>query len=78
MTIEKLRDVARARPFRPFSICLADGRSLRVRSPENIFITPEAQRTFIVAESGEEYKIIDLLHVSSIDFTNGRRRTRRA
>lgn len=77
MTVERLREVTRAQPFRPFDLSLTDGRSIRVRSPENIFIPPQAQRTFIVAESGEEYRIIDLLHVSSIDFVNGRRRMRR-
>jgi len=46
---------------------------LRVRSPEYLFIPPKAERTFILAESGEEYRILDLLHVSSIDFGNGRR-----
>lgn len=78
MTIDRLREVVHARPFKPFTVWLADGRSVRVRSPENIYITPQAQRTFIVAESGEEYRIIDLLTVTSIDFIrpNGRK-TRR-
>lgn len=34
-------------------------------------IPPEASRTFVVAESGEDYSIIDLLLVTSIDFGNG-------
>ena len=75
MTIEQLRKAVNARPFRPFTISLADGRAFRVRSPEYIFLPPKAQRTFIVAESAEDYNIIDLLLVTSIDF-NGRRRSR--
>ena len=75
MTIEQLREAVHARPFRPFTISLADGRRFRVRSPEYILLPPKAQRTFIVAESGEDYRIIDLLLVTSIDF-DGRTRSR--
>jgi hypothetical protein len=81
MTIEQLRKAAYATPFRPFTVCLADGRQVRVRSPEYIWIPPEAQRTFHVASSGEDYRVIDLLLVTSIDFVNGygaRGRRRRA
>lgn len=79
MTIEQLRRVVGREPFRPFTLSLADGRRLRVRSPEFIMVTPEAERTFIVAESGEDYSIVDLLLVTSIDFgaaeqRNGRKR----
>ena len=77
MTIERLRDVVHAKPFRAFTVWLADGRGLRVRSVENIMIPPQAQRTFVVAESGEEYRIIDLLTVTSIDFITPRPRPRR-
>ncbi|HEY3242893.1 MAG TPA: hypothetical protein VGM03_06025 [Phycisphaerae bacterium] len=79
MTINRLRDAARAQPFRPFTICLTDGCKLRIPSPECLFIPPDAQRTFIVAEpgSGEDYRILDLLLVTSIDFVNGERRQSR-
>lgn len=82
MTIERLRKAARAEPFRPFVVSLADGRRFRVRHPECILITPKASPTFVVAEKGEDYSIIDLLLVTSLDYTNGqttshRRRRRR-
>jgi hypothetical protein len=71
MTLDRLRAAVRAEPFRPFTICLADGRSFHVRHPEFVLITPEAARTFVVAESGEDYRILDLLMVSSLDFVDG-------
>jgi hypothetical protein len=74
MTIDRLRQVVHAEPFRPFTICLTDGRQFRVRHPECMLIPPEAARTFVVAESGEDYRIIDLLLVSSIDFVDGKAR----
>ena len=72
MTIDRVRQVARATPFKPFTMSLTDGRRFRVRSPEFIMITPEASKTVVVAKSGEEYSIIDLLLVTSLDFGNGK------
>ena len=72
MTIDRVRKVARATPFKPFTMSLTDGRRFRIRSPEFILITPEASRTVVVAESGEDYSIIDLLLVTSLDFGNGK------
>ena len=74
MTIDRLRQVSRATPFKPFTLSLTDGRRFRVRSPEFIMITPEASRTVVVAESGEDYSIVDLLLVTSIDFGKAQRR----
>ena len=68
MTIDKLRMVAKAEPFRPFTISLTDGRRFQVRHPEMIAVLPEATRTFVVATAGEDYSIVDLLLVTSIDF----------
>ncbi len=72
MTIDKLRQVAKAEPFKPFVISLTDGRRFRVRHPEMIAVFPEATRTFVVATSGEDYSIVDLLLVTSIDFEGGK------
>lgn len=79
MTFEQLRKAVRRQPFHPFTISLADGRQFRVRSPEYLLAPPDAQRTFIVAEAGEDYHIVDLLLVTSIDFAkqNGKPRPRR-
>lgn len=74
MTIEQLRIAVRHEPFKPFVICLADGRQFRVPHPECIMIPPKASRTFVVASRGEDYRIIDLLLVTSIDYTNGKTR----
>ena len=73
MTIDRVREVARAVPFKAFILSLTDGRRFRVRHPECIMIPPEASRTVVVAESGESYSIVDLLLVTSIDFGNARR-----
>ena len=75
MTIENLRRVARAQPFKPFTISLTDGRRFYVAHPECLALPPQASRTFIGAKSDEEYNIVDLLGVTSLVF--GRRKPRR-
>lgn len=72
MTIEQLRGALQSRPFQPFRINLADGRVVAVRSPEFVSMAPKAERTFLVWGSrGEDFMIIDLLLVTSLDFGNG-------
>ena len=77
MTIEQLREAHQARPFKPFRICLADGREIKVPHPEFLLAPPGASRTFVVATSSETYKVIDLLLVTSLDFDGAGRGRRR-
>jgi len=71
MTIEQLREALISKPFKPFEVCLSDGRQIRVPSPEFVWAVPGAVRTFVIGTSQETYRIIDLLHVASLDFGNG-------
>lgn len=71
MTIEQLRNAVRAEPFKPFTICFGDGRQFFVPHPEFVALPPGASRTFVVVEPEENYRIIDLLLVTSLDFSNG-------
>ena len=66
MTIEQLRNVHQARPFRPFTIRMADGRSLYV--PHSEFISHSASgRTVIVHQEEEKFSIVDLLLVNELE-----------
>jgi hypothetical protein len=65
MTIEQLRNFHEARPFRPFEICLADGRSIPVDHPE--FLSRSVSgRTIGVALDNDAIEVIDLLLVTSL------------
>jgi hypothetical protein len=75
MTIEQLRTVQQATPFRPYILQLADGDRMVVRHPELVLITPGG-RTIAVATSADAVKIIDLLLVTAIDIPKNHRRTR--
>ena len=80
MTIQALQELLRARPFRPFNIHLADGRSLPVDHPEFVGQAPLG-RTIGVGLANGAIEIVDLLLVTSLKpRPNGapsRRRSRR-
>jgi hypothetical protein len=65
MTIEQLKNLHKAEPFRPFTIYLADGRSLQVNHPELLTHSPGG-RTLIVFHGGESFSILDLLLVTEL------------
>lgn len=75
MTIEQLRAVQQATPFRPYVLQPADGDRIVVRHPELVLITPGG-RTIAVATSADAVKIIDLSLVTAIDIPKNHRRTR--
>jgi len=56
---ENLREVIRAVPFRPFTLCLANGARVEVQHPEWIF-HPEGARTAVVMFPDESVRIIDV------------------
>jgi hypothetical protein len=66
MTIEQLRGVYQARPFRPFTIHLADGRALHVPHSEFLSHSPSG-RTIIVYHADDSFSIVDLLLVTELE-----------
>jgi hypothetical protein len=66
MTIEQLRNVYNAQPFRPFVIHLADGRSVPVHHREFIMAVPSG-RTLFVCQPDDTVNIIDLLLVTDLE-----------
>jgi hypothetical protein len=77
MTTEQLDAVHKARPFKPFTLHLADGTSHPVKHPEFLWRTP-AGRTVFVSGGGEDVAIIDLLLVTKITTGNGKSPRRKA
>ena len=76
MTIEQLRQMHQARPFRPFRVHVADGRHLDVAHPEFLAHTATG-RTVVIAPPDESFEVLDLLRVTSLEPINGRPRSRR-
>ena len=71
MTIEQLRQMHQARPFRPFRVHMADGRHLDVEHPEFLAHSPGG-RTIMIAKPDESFEVLDLLLVTSLESINGR------
>ena len=70
MNVEQLQRVQHARPFRPYRIHMADGRSLDVHHPD--FVARSASgRTIIVYGPDDTFEIVDLLLVASLEVLNG-------
>jgi hypothetical protein len=65
MTIEQLRKMHQARPFQPFDIHLADGRSIPVNHPELLGFSTTG-RTIAVGLPDGVIEIVDLLLVTSL------------
>jgi hypothetical protein len=65
MTIETLDRAIHAAPFRPFTLHLADGRTLSVPHPDFIAFNPKGRVALVLDErDGAEY--VDLLLVVSL------------
>ena len=71
MTLKRLKEVYPARPFRPFSMQLADGNEVHVPHPEFMMFMRD-RRSIIVALPRASYKFIDVMHITSIHVGNGK------
>ncbi len=72
MSIEQLKEVCHAAPFRPFVVHLADGREALVKHPDSIAFSPTGRSVFVYLPDGS-FRIIDVLLITEIEVKNGRR-----
>ena len=69
MTIQQLRAVYQAQPFRPFTLHLADGGKLHVPRADFLSHSPQG-RTLIVYAEDDSFSIVDLLLVTRLEVHN--------
>ena len=65
MTAIEFRKLHEAQPFRPFTICLADGREIPVGDREFLMLSPSG-RTAHVCQPDDSFDIIDFLLVTRL------------
>ena len=70
MTIEQLRLVHQARPFRPFTMHMADGKTIHISHPECLAYSPSG-RSVLVALPDDSGHFIDLLMVVRLEVRDG-------
>jgi hypothetical protein len=66
MTVEQLRHVYNARPFRPFIIHLADGRQVPARHREFLAAAPSG-RTITVYQPDDTPSLLDIAQVTDLE-----------
>jgi len=78
MTVERLQQVLNASPFRPFTIHLADGKTIPVVSREFVASSPSG-RTIVVFDAEDRLDILDLLLITNVQVepANGSRSRRK-
>ena len=69
MTLDQLRAAYSARPFRPFTMHLADGRQVQVLHPEFLAREPAGRTVFVFQPDGN-FNLVDLLLVTDLEFTS--------
>ena len=68
MDIQGLREALHREPFEPFSIRLADGRSLPVPHPDFVAIGP---RRIVVVTEDDSWSVVEPLLIVSLDSNGG-------
>lgn len=72
MNIDQIKEARDARPFKPFTLSLADGRRLGVPHPEYLSFPPAWSRSLIVAQPSGSVSVVNALLVVSLDFDEGK------
>jgi hypothetical protein len=67
MSMEELRQIVKASPFRPVEIVLVDGRRFPVEHPENMLVPPGSRDTLIaVLNKNGVIELVNTLVISTI------------
>ena len=65
MTIEQVRELYQAEPFRPFTLHLPDGRRVSIEHPEEASFSRTGRLVFVTRADDSE-SVVDLLLVSDV------------
>ncbi len=65
MTSEAIRTAVQSRPFRPFSVRLANGLAIQIQSQDYVALHPVG-KTFIIFEPDGGYRIVDIPLVTDL------------
>ena len=71
MDLQGIRDALQRHPFEPFSMRLADGRSVVVTHPEAVAV---GKRRVIVVNPDDSWVVLEPLLIVSLDYNGAARR----
>ncbi len=67
MTVDQLRLVRDASPFKPFVIHMADGREFRIRHRDYLAISPTGRTVIVYPQPDNDlYSVLDLLLMTEL------------
>ena len=66
MTVEQLKNVLHAVPFRPFTIHMGDGRAFFVQHRDFVSRSPSG-RTIVVHGDDDRFSVLDMLLVTELE-----------
>ncbi len=72
--LNSIRSALRQEPFKPFDLCLADGRRVAVQHPEFVAMN---KRIVIVTDEKSDTKVLLVTDLEIKPVTNGSRKKRR-
>lgn len=76
MKIEDLRTLHQARPFRPFAIHTADGRTFPIPHSEFLAYDPDGS-TIVALRASDSFSVLDLGLVTELEILPERAKSRR-
>ena len=59
MTTEAIKTVVQSKPFRPFSLRLANGLQIQIQDQDRVALHPDG-KTFVIFEPNDGYRIVDI------------------
>ena len=65
MNVKSIREICEERPFRPFTVHLADGRNIPVVHPEMVLYPPSGQEV-IIYQPDDSFDFIDVFQITSL------------
>jgi hypothetical protein len=77
LTLDDIRDIHHARPFKPFVLHLADGRKLNVMHPEFLAYASRARTLVFVHDDGRVERVNVLLVTSAEELPDRRGKGKR-
>ena len=65
MRAEAIKTAVQSRPFKPFTVRLANGLQIQIASHEHVAVHPDG-KTFVIFELNGGYRIVDIPLVTDL------------
>ena len=67
MTKEAIKEYLEANPFRPFTVCLTDGRPCEVPARDFAHLAPNGRTLIVFTAGGDGVRVVDVALITEIE-----------